>query len=402
MNRTPMLMMTTLLVATACRPIDKGVLSLHVERDTTGDTVAVRIVSGSIWKSAGHLEEELRIGAAEGDEEYVFGDIVELTPDASGGVYVFDRQVPALRHYNGQGRFVETLGRKGDGPGEYRAIVGMAMTPDGRLVVHDAQNRRVTFYAPDGIPNAQWPANSGLFIDRALMIDSLDHVYVKAVTIPGPRDPQPPAFSVGLLHFNATGELLDTVYPPRIAGEPMSTGAPLAAEKVWALHSCGTIVGVNNTYAFEVRRPNGKVMRVVRSYHPVRLAENEWEAYEARRHWEIAHEGPTPEHAGTTPRTKPAYRSLQFGQDCRIWVHKYMPGVPRPVDESVTPGSPPEFPFEDPVDFDVFAANGDYLGAVTTPPRTSIEWIGSDVLYGIQRGKNDQQYVVRFRLITNP
>jgi putative ABC transport system permease protein len=41
--------------------------------------------------------EELTIGVLDGAEEYVFGDIVEVAAGPDGSIYVFDRQVPALR-----------------------------------------------------------------------------------------------------------------------------------------------------------------------------------------------------------------------------------------------------------------------------------------------------------------
>lgn len=384
----------------ACRPAEDAGSELHVQRDTIGDTVVVRTSSGRIWTAEGRLEEELRIGAIDGPEEFVFGDVTELVPDASGGVYVFDRQVPALRHYDHEGRFVGTLGHEGAGPGEYRAIVGMAMRHDGRLMVHDAQNRRINLYAPDGSPAGQWPVNSGLFIDQSLMVDSLGQAFVKTVTIPRPGDPPPPPPPIGLIHLDAAGRLVDTVYAPRISGEPLPTGAPLATEKVWAFHPCGMVVGVNRSYEFEIRHPDGSVTRVVRDYEPVELSKDEWEAHEARRRWEIAREGLSAQHAEATPHVKPAYQSFRVDQDCRIWVRKYMPAVPRRAEDPATSAAPPAFPFDEPVAFDVFEPDGDYLGAVVVPPRTTIHWFGSDLLYGIRRGASDEQYVVRLRLKT--
>lgn len=395
MRRNPLTGFAILLLATACRPAENAASTHRVERDTIGDTVVVRTLSGSIWETERRLEEELRIGALEGAQEYMFGNVTRLVPDGSGGVYVFDRQVPALRHYDHEGRFLGTLGREGAGPGEYRTIVGIAVTGDGRLMVHDAQNRRINFYTPDGTPAGQWPLNSGLFTRQSLTVDSLDQVYVKVATPPRPGDP----FPTGLIHLDAKGRLIDTVYAPRIAGEPTFTGAPLATRKVWTFHpSCGTVVGVNRSYEFEIRRPDGSVTRVVRNHEPLKLSEDEWEAYEARRRWEIADEGPSPEHAEATPRTKPAYRSFHFGRDCRIWVRKYMPVVSRPTEYPTRAGAKPELPFEEPVGFDVFEPDGDYLGAVMVPGRTTIRWFGSDLFYGTRFGENDEQYVVRLRL----
>jgi hypothetical protein len=388
-----------LLLTAACRPVEREASALRIEHDTIGHTVVVRTLSGSIWATEGRLEEELRIGTTTGPEEYAFGDVTELAPDTSGGVYVFDRQAPAIRHYDREGHYLGTLGREGGGPGEYRAITGMAVTHSGRLVAHDPRNGRVSFYAPDGGLDKQWPVTSGLFVRQSLTTDSLDNVYVKAATIPQPGDPPPPPPRIGLIHFDSNGRLLDTIYAPHIAGEPKPTGAPLGIETVWAFRpACGIVVGVNRTYSFEIHRPDGSVTQVMRDYEPIEVRRDEWEAYEARRRWEIAHEGPTQEYADPTPRSKPVYRSLHFGQDCRVWVQKYTMAARRQAEDATRPGGAPEIPFEEPIGFDVFEPDGDYLGEVVVPAHTTIHWFGSDQLYGIRRGASDEQYVVRLRL----
>ncbi|HUG40320.1 MAG TPA: hypothetical protein VMM12_07540, partial [Longimicrobiales bacterium] len=73
--------------------------SLVVQRDTLGDTVVVRTVAGSVWGAPRPLEPELRIGAFEGEDEYMLGDVAGFAVAPDGAIYIYDRQVPALRKY---------------------------------------------------------------------------------------------------------------------------------------------------------------------------------------------------------------------------------------------------------------------------------------------------------------
>lgn len=95
----------------------------------------VRSTNDPVWGHDVSLVEEVRIGRLNGPEEYVFGSIADLTVDAEGRIYVADGQVPIVRVYDADGRFVRNLGRRGAGPGEFRWISGVRMTPGGDLAV---------------------------------------------------------------------------------------------------------------------------------------------------------------------------------------------------------------------------------------------------------------------------
>src|SRR5690606_23363068 len=113
-------------------------------------TVIVTTHGGSVWPAPATLIEELRIGVLDGADEYMFGQVQEIAPDAKGGVYVFDGQVPALRYYDASGAYVRTLGGEGSGPGEYRDVaLGLAVRSDRRIVMRDPRNNRLNVYAED-------------------------------------------------------------------------------------------------------------------------------------------------------------------------------------------------------------------------------------------------------------
>ena len=204
-----------------------------VERDTIGDTIVVRTLGGSVWGTPMELEIDLSIGTLEGDSTLMFGFIQQIAVDADGGIYVFDGHVPALRYFNARGEYVRTLGREGAGPGEYRDMaLGLAVRSDGRVVMRDPRNARLNVYAPDGTPMPHWPVASGLYVDNAMVLDHRDHVFLK-ITL-GEAEPNRP-WPIGLLHYDASGRLVDTIPPPAIAGEPTDAGGRFLPSKIWAL-----------------------------------------------------------------------------------------------------------------------------------------------------------------------
>ena len=372
----------------------------QVEHENVDGIEVVRTVSGSVWDTPMELVEELSIGVLDGDEVYMFGRIGAVAPDGRGGVYVFDGLVPALRHYDAEGRHVRTLGGEGEGPGEYGdAVLGMGLLSDGRLVLRDPRNGRFTFYAPDGSPAGQWTLASGLFTNRATYIDTTDHIYTRILT--GPIEPDAP-WPIGLLHLTPDGEILDTIPSPPFPGEPTGPGGALMPSKHWELHPHGyLVVGVSDRYALELRRPEG-TLRIEKEGERIQVHPEERAEREAQREYMIEQQGqfmtsrPPP-----TPRIKPYFRNIYAGEDGTLWVHVHREASPRerrPEDDERAPDGPPLSLWSEPSVFEVFEADGTYLGEVHVPPQTTLYTYSLDELWAARRGEFDEVYLLRMRL----
>ncbi|MFQ5688689.1 MAG: hypothetical protein ACE5HQ_00265 [Gemmatimonadota bacterium] len=227
-------------------------------RDTLGDTVVVRTVHGSVWGTDAQLVEEVRVGRLDGPDEYTFGDIIALAVDSVGAIYVSDRQTPALRKYGPDGAYLATFGRRGGGPGEYeRPDGGLAVLPDGRVLLRDPANGRIDVYGPDGEYVTEWRIQGGMYTRRPpfknLWVDLDGRVWVQLSTKgervpaaeresgdgagPGTRSEfqarwrEPVAFDV----FEPDGRLLGTVqagFRVRAYPQPVARGDHLWAVEV--------------------------------------------------------------------------------------------------------------------------------------------------------------------------
>src|SRR5680860_99377 len=73
------------------------------------------------------LIEDLRIGSVAGPEEYSFGQIQDLATRRDGSIFVVDLHPQSIRQFDHAGEFVRQIGREGEGPGEYRSLLGTAI-----------------------------------------------------------------------------------------------------------------------------------------------------------------------------------------------------------------------------------------------------------------------------------
>ena len=123
---------TTLTLAACQIDNDRSATGPDVVTETIGDTTVVRTLSGSVWGTEATLVPEVSIGELDGPEEYLFGWIFSIAVDDDHNVYVFDYQAQHVGVFDAEGNHVETLGRKGEGPGEFDRAESIAMLPDGR------------------------------------------------------------------------------------------------------------------------------------------------------------------------------------------------------------------------------------------------------------------------------
>ena len=347
------------------------------ERDTLGDTIVVRTLSGSEWGAPRRLEERMSIGVADGAEELMLGNVRAIDVGPDGVIHVLEG-TPTLKQFDSAGAFVRTVGRLGSGPGEYRRPDGgLAVLSDGRIVVRDPGNGRMAIFANDGAPVTTWRISSTFNTSRKLYRDSADNLYT--LVLIDPAD-DPADWVLGVQRFAPDGTPGDSIAAPRWTwnraiikaqreGSTSVSDVPFSPEAHWAFSPLGYMVGgLATEYRIDVFHRGG-VLRIERNAPPVPVASEE--AADLRRE---ATEEMASEYPGWTwngpevPATKPPFRELFVGDDGRIWVLLSRPGIKDPTVEADADGSrPAPSPWTEPVAFDVFEPDGRYLGEVSAP-----------------------------------
>jgi 6-bladed beta-propeller protein len=360
----------------------------EMQRSVSGDTTTVHTVGGQVWSDVS-LREGLVIGALDGPLPLVFGEVSRLADDHHGGIYVFDRQVPEVRHFDQAGEFVGTVGRAGEGPGEYEVFsLGMVVDADDVLYVHAWGNRRIVRFARDGRALEPWVFDSPFMTTRPgtwLYSDAPGRVLVTT------RIDQQPALLV-----LQEGQVTDTLVVPQLPGVPQKRGGPYDIERYWSWHPDGYfVVGVSDEYSLEAHRTGG-VNRIRRDAEE--LPVHSEEADEIRRQFEWMARQPQyqPPEGEWVPSTMPPFRGIAVGGDGLIWVRRNTHPVQVPVEDM--PDGQPVVGWIQPFLYDVFEADGTFLGEIRFPDRFEPRLFGAGYIWGVRRGELDEHYVVRLSI----
>ena len=81
--------------------------------------------------------------------DVVIGRVTDVAVDAAGQVYVLDGGFDKICIFGEDGSYLRSIGRKGEGPGEFYEPRSLAIDPDGNVFVGGASDRIVGL-APDG------------------------------------------------------------------------------------------------------------------------------------------------------------------------------------------------------------------------------------------------------------
>ena len=102
------------------------------------------------------LDENWRLGGDDEDGE-IFGVISRVLSDSEGNVYILDSQLSEVKIYDADGNFLNTIGREGEGPGEFRNPSDMFFTPDGSVAVMQMMPGRIIKLTTEGDPAGELP-----------------------------------------------------------------------------------------------------------------------------------------------------------------------------------------------------------------------------------------------------
>jgi hypothetical protein len=106
------------------------------------------------------LAEELTIGRG-ADENTRFSELRSVQADSEGRIYALDGRDCLIKVFDPDGRFLRTIGKKGQGPGELSAPSRIILTSADEVAALDVGNRRLSFFKNDGtlikeISTAKW------------------------------------------------------------------------------------------------------------------------------------------------------------------------------------------------------------------------------------------------------
>jgi hypothetical protein len=328
------------------------------------DTLAngrVVVRNGAANLVAGRLEERVRLGSLDGEGPELFGSIEGVALGPEGEVYVLDGQVAELRVFDGGGAHQRTIGRQGEGPGELDRASGLAVDGSGTVWVLNWGNGRYSGFDPASgalvrevlrpIAFAALPwqgafqdgerlVDVGLDLGGEIAVMRFDTAFVPVDTMPLP---QPDVNDrVMLLRGQTLVAAVMEPFAPQPSWTPRPRGGVIFGDgEAYRLHRVG----------FE--QDTSLTIELDRERVPVSAAERD-SALAAFQEMTGRLGGARPERQPRVRSMRPAHGALFVDDQDRTWVQS--------VRTAGEEGA-----------WDVFAADGRYLGRVPIPdPPTAV------------------------------
>jgi len=347
---------------------------------------------GSLWSAGDEwvLQEEIRIGTLDGTGPDMFGAITDFEVDRYGRFWLFEGQAQEIRLFDADGRFIRTVGRQGEGPGEFNRVIGMAWGPDDNLWIVDPSNNRLSVVDTAGVFVASHPTIGGIVVQPwPGGFDDAGQFYTYGVDTRVEDD-----FALVMVRHGLDLQPIDSVAPPEYPGEReyyeiknesswMMTGVPFTPSMEWRLERDGTYwAGLTGDYRiFQVSWEGDTLRSIRRDYEPLPVTSSDLEEAKEGLDWFVEAGGKAD--WSRIPAAKPAFDDFVIDDAGYLWVQM----IAEPEQEDRL--------------FDVFDPAGRYLGEVHVP--FPVEFYPAPIfrgsyMYSVTEDQLEVPFVVRARI----
>lgn len=359
-----------------------GTADQEIERFVVRDSMGIQIVESHmpLWGSVPGWEvataPTVRIGLTDGDPNYLFSRVAGAVRTPNETIVVGDGTSNQVRFYDQSGHFLRSVGRTGQGPGEFEYLRSLKRCGGDSIFAFDL-NWQTKVYEPTG----------ELVREMRLTEPELERPpYALACSPGGPfaitgwgsqtMSPQMGFYAATspVWVLDAEGGLVAEighfVSSERIGSQFGSRPHPFGRSTVVAVGADQIFVGPSQALEVLVYGFNGELRAIIRGPQPdlairsTHLAEYRQERLDAvtpeRREAVLRDLNEMP-----MPPAFPAYDRMEVDSDGNLWVRRFRkPGEGGPV-------------------WTIFDTRGVLLGELTTPPGLEVTEIGSDFVLGV-------------------
>ncbi|MEZ4650978.1 MAG: 6-bladed beta-propeller [Candidatus Eisenbacteria bacterium] len=221
-------------------------------------------------------QELWRIGGDTDAEGEFFGVINQVTTDSDGNIYLLDLQLNEIKIFSPDGAYIRTIGREGEGPGEFRAPTGLFFVPSGEVGVLQAAPLKIVLLTKTGEPAGEYPTpkiEGDGFITVAGARLSGDQLVCLAMGNNFIQEKGTFIQTIMLRGIDSKGNIVASYYDePRV----LDFASPVFHEKDWdgiqnrwAVSPDGRVFGATSPGNYEITtwKPDGTVDRVIHAEH---------------------------------------------------------------------------------------------------------------------------------------
>jgi hypothetical protein len=332
-----------------------------------------------------------------GDPESRLFRVMSAARLSDGRIVAANSGSSTLEVFAADGTHLQTIGRAGDGPGEFRALFWVARAAGDSILGWDSGLSRLSVFAPDGRfvrtvaprqPLGLFPQAAGVLGDGRVLIAVRDGRLTAGSGTSVQRD------SVSYVTLGPAGEVQPLA---RLPGTEMLVSMergfvmrplPFGRQTVAAVHANRAYLGTGDRFEISAYEPGRGVRSIVRAEHaPRRVTPAEIREYQ-RSLVTLGAEGDARARGldrqllaeAPYPREMPPFTDLKVDLDGNLWVQA-----------AASPSSPE-------VRWTVFAPDGRARGVVTLPGDLSVQEIGRDWVLGLAVDQNQLQHLRVYRL----
>lgn len=329
------------------------------------------------------------------------GDMLIGTPVwaarlADGGVVVADPGLPGIRFFDASGKPVRSVGRNGEGPGEFRAPQWVGVCSGGHIFTWDWRLYRLTEFDANGaligsrpVPTVEGPFTSACSRTGVFgFIGIADPRGAKATDLGG-------GFMVaeGLAKMALTNSLgvetanLGQISPGEVMASRVGGQRPLGRWTTYALSGDRVFVGTAQAPTVEVHDFTGKQVATIRLAISLRVPTRAlmeaavdnavgWAPAPARAQMkEVMLQVPL-------PAALPPYKSIHAENDGTLWVVTSFPGDPT-------------------TELRGFSSNGAPIATLSLPVGLRVFEVGTDFVLGAFEDASGEERVRAYRFRRN-
>jgi hypothetical protein len=398
-------MLLTLVAAAACASEASDVPAV-----TVYDSAGIRIVENHVHADAVPTYAEvggagLEIGVVDGDPAYSLSSVIDVRTLPDGGIIVVEGGsllggVQELRLFDASGGYVRTIGRPGEGPGEFGRLAPLAGLAGDTIWTWDMRQFRLTWFTTEGdvLGDMQVQSAAGPITGLTRLADGTYLAALLDFSAANGADeyyvgPEP------LVTFDAAGQPLDSLHglggidmfvswgtDDSGRGTAVMGPVPMGRRSSYATGRDRVYTGWNGEYRVVARSLDGAPVMVILAPGLERgIDPAEVDALRARRLASCSTEECQRNLNGifddlTLPDMRPAFSAMKVDALGNLWVAEY-----EPTDDPAT-------------GWHVFSPDGELLGHVSVPPGLRIHEIGSDHLLGVEKNELDVPFVKRLPL----
>ncbi|MCK4932362.1 MAG: 6-bladed beta-propeller [Candidatus Aminicenantes bacterium] len=311
------------------------------------------------------LEEDFKIGDSEVEEEMI-AQVTFFVVDENESIYALDWKANNIKVFDKNGKFVRTIGKQGQGPGEMNFPSGLLITPENELLVEDAGNTRQAYFTLEGefLRNVSVADKTSL---TNLVMDSKGNVLGRQFII------DEGAMSFEIRKFDKDLNNLFTIesIPFSFRDPQKDKMNPFDFVQIYFFDSEGKIYyGNPKEYEIQIFNSEGKLKKkITKKYKSEKITEEDIEKIMDR----IPDMGFGLKNMMEFPKQFPAYEAFTIDEEGRLIVRSY----------NKAEG-------EDEVYLDIFDAEGKYISRFPTKVNPRI-W-KNNKLYALE--ETDEGFIV--------